>query len=315
VNAPSDYYTLLVSRLLLLLVSCALTGCWEEIPYDGPPPGSSSASKLPAEEAKPEASEIAEDSAEPLATGTEVKPTSETASAAGESPTTPQPPQPAQPPHADTVETDDTLFGEFSSDVQPAATAEPIAPPAEPPARQLSPPVAKPALNTRRMAWLLGSKLSLAALANDRGAPAEDVADWFHQSRRLAKLLDTSVAELPPRPPAVDTAAPPDRALEYLFAQGQQIGQELGSRRGDDHAALFELAVKSNILLAMYRPNASVVGALAAAIEQASGRAELPAPLTQPLLNKLSSGASQAEVRDAVFQLHADVDRYLSTTP
>ena len=104
------------------------------------------------------------------------------------------------------------------------------------------------------MAWLLGSNLSLAALANDRAADAEKVADWFDKSQRLAKLLGTTVADLPPRPAAGQVDPQADRAIEYLFDQGQAIGRHLAAQYGDDHAALFELAVKSNILLVLYQP-------------------------------------------------------------
>ncbi len=106
------------------------------------------------------------------------------------------------------------------------------------------------------MAWLLGSNLSLAALANDRAAAADKVADWFDKSQRLAKLLDTTVADLPPRPAADQIDPRADKAMEYLFNEGQTIGRHLATQFGDDHAALFELAVKSNILLVLYQPGA-----------------------------------------------------------
>ena len=163
------------------------------------------------------------------------------------------------------------------------------------------------------MAWLLGSNLSLAALANDRAAAEDKVADWFDKSQRLGTLLGTTVADLPPRPAADKANAQTDNAMEYLFTQGQSIGRHLAARYGDDHAALFELAVKSNILLVLYQPGAPAVKALAAAIDPAAQRAKLPSELWQPLLKLLDDGAPAKEVRDAVFQLHADVDRYLST--
>jgi hypothetical protein len=165
------------------------------------------------------------------------------------------------------------------------------------------------------MAWLLGAKLSLAALGNDRGAPAEETAKWLSQSQALAKMLGTSVADLPTVGSATGAANPHDGGLNYLFSEGQQIGRDLSRGQGDDHAALFELAVKSNILLALYKPNAAIAESLAGAIRQASARAGLPEELTRPLLTALADGESPADVRDAVFKMHADVDHYLSTTP
>ncbi len=53
---------------------------------------------------------------------------------------------------------------------------------------------------------------------------------------------------------------------------------------------------------------------LSVAIDQAAERADLPPELWQPLLKLLDDGAPAKEVRNAVFQLHDDVDHYLSTT-
>ena len=101
--------------------------------------------------------------------------------------------------------------------------------------------------------------------------------------------------------------------MDYLFEQGQSIGRHLATQFGDDHAALFELALKSNILLVRYQPEAPVVKALSAAISQAGERAKLPADLYQPLLKLLDENAPAKDVRNAVFDMHANVDRYLST--
>jgi hypothetical protein len=225
--------------------------------------------------------------------------------------------------------TTDTTASDFADDVAaeladeptsaagvsaPATTPEPTTPESTTPAPvDPLPNAADPARGPRRMAWLLGSNLSLAALANDRAAAADKVADWFDKSQRLATLLGTSVTDLPARPAADQIDPHADKAMEYLFDQGQSIGQHLATQYGDDHAALFELAVKSNILLVLYQPEAPVVKSLTVAIDQAAERANLPSELWQPLIKLLDDNAPAKEVRDAVFQLHADVDRYLST--
>jgi uncharacterized protein YegL len=87
----------------------------------------------------------------------------------------------------------------------------------------------------------------------------------------------------------------------------------LATQYGDDHAALFELAVKTNILLVLYQPEAPVVKSLTVAIDQAAERANLPSELWQPLVKLLDDGAPAKDVRNAVFQLHDDVDRHLRT--
>ena len=70
-------------------------------------------------------------------------------------------------------------------------------------------------------------------------------------------------------PPAADSG------MDYLFTEGREIGGEL-SKLGDDHAALFEVAVKSNILLVIYKPEAPTTQAIGVAIEKAGERAKLP---------------------------------------
>jgi hypothetical protein len=165
--------------------------------------------------------------------------------------------------------------------------------------------------NTRRAAWLLGSKLSLAALANEHGAPADRVRKMFEQSSALAKKLSIPLKALPDRPAA--SAAPPtkDSALDYLFSEGQEVGGELAKGHGADHAALFEVAVKSNILLVLYKPDSPTAQAIGTAIERAGERANLPSTLWQPLLDTLAAKGTLVDVRKAVYALHAATDKYL----
>jgi hypothetical protein len=169
--------------------------------------------------------------------------------------------------------------------------------------------------SSRRIAWLLGNKLSLSALANDRGGAEDETAKLFGQAQTLAEMLDVKIGDLPPARTPAPTSANFDRALQYLFAQGQPIGRALATKYGDDHAALFELAVKSDILLALYRPHTSVVSALSSAIEQAGGRTGLPVKLWQPLMDALANNAPVDELRQTVYRMHSEVDRYLATQP
>jgi hypothetical protein len=289
-RVPIVHCTRILGFLCGAVILCALTGCWEEIHYAGPDPT-----------AKRDASSDGNDSAQ------------------RDRYAEPRPQSPDQPidtmpsGSAATAEPAD-LLGDLRTPDETtgeAASVEPT-PPAGEPAAQPAPPAAEPQRNTRRLAWLLGSKLSLAALANDRGAPAEEVAKWFDQSQSLAQMLGTSAAELPPRLTSSETGGSPDRALDYLFGEGRTLGRSLAERHGDQHAALFELAVKSNVLLALYRPDAPIVGTLAGAIRQAGKRASLPAELWRPLLDEVDRGAPAADVQDAVFSLHANVDRHLS---
>jgi hypothetical protein len=225
----------------------------------------------------------------------------------------------AESPTAD--DSFDSIFGEQpdNEDATAKQNEDMIAEEREAKAEVSDIPLASPpddpipaAKNTRLATWLLGSKLSLAALANDHGAPAAEVQKLFDQSQSLAKMLGLTVPELPARPESGAPSPVTEPALDYLFTQGQEIGRELARKQSPDQAALFEVAVKSNLLLVLYQSGAPTTEAIATAIEQAGSRANLPPEVWQPLLDVLASRASQADVQKAVFKLHAEVDDYLT---
>jgi hypothetical protein len=166
-------------------------------------------------------------------------------------------------------------------------------------------------LATRLAAWQLGSKLTLAALAHDRGLVPKDVAEWFEQARAAAEKLGATVAELP-KPATTPGDAGSREVHNYLFQQGQRIWRELTDRHGADHASLFEAAVKSNVLLVLYQPGSSAIEPLTSSIREAVPKAELPSELFQPLLDTLARQPPAAEVRLAVRKLHTDVEQYLT---
>ncbi|HEY4234550.1 MAG TPA: hypothetical protein VGM76_14040 [Lacipirellulaceae bacterium] len=311
--------------ILFGLTLVVMTGCWEEIHYTptaadsaasdrakqepavdrhSPPatsdttPSASSPPSVLAENPDEAANGFADDVAAKLAARTPAELTA---------------PQVPPAPVSGTGE-GKLVFTDESLAIAPQSAEAPSASAPATTVAQTGPPIdADPAHSSRRIAWLLGNKLSLSALANDRGGADEETAKLFSQAQTLAEMLDVKVSDLPPVRTATATNANFDRAIQYLFAQGQPIGRALATRYGDDHAALFELAVKSNLLLALYRPHASVVGALSAAIEQAGGRSGLPVKLWQPLMDAMANSAAVDDVRQAVYRLQSDADKYLAS--
>jgi hypothetical protein len=336
------------------LIASALalvSGCWEEIRYTPsaadsaasqstaqgqaggqllkePTAGAPSPSVTPPLTDEAAASEFADDLAAklPAAKLTTANPADATVQSANNSPTArlPWEEPAASTPKNEGIVNDPSRSNSLITAPPNAEATTPVTPSAAPAATSALPPAttaapsqsaSDPAHSPRRIAWLLGNKLSLSALANDRGGADDETAKLFSQARTLAEMLDTTVDDLPPARAATPGSTNFDRALQYLFAQGQSIGRVLATKYGDDHAALFELAVKSNILLALYRPRTSVTGALSSAIEQAGGRSGLPVKLWQPLMDAMANNAPAEDVRQAVYRLHADADHYLSTTP
>ncbi len=355
---------------LLILSSCAASGCWREVEYTAPEPTDNTEQQAPslvdqvaskadpsppvtptdskaADESKTAASEFGDDLAAKLSTDAPTSQAGEpTATTPIAGPSTPSAPNVGDR-YAVTTPVETPSNAAESGAAPPDANSfesllsepvDPNAPPDSPVNDSMLPeqreaiaemsdvpipnlnddeiqtPPAVEAWNSRRAAWLLGSKLSLAALANEHGAPAAEVQKLFGQSSALAKKLDIAVKELPARPAAGAARSEKDSAIDYLFAEGQEIGSELALRQGADRAALFEVAVKSNILLVIYKPDAPTTQAIAAAIERAGERAKLPATLLQPLLDTLAAKATLVDVRKAVYELHGATDKYLDET-
>ena len=126
-------------------------------------------------------------------------------------------------------------------------------------------------MNTKRAAWLLGNRLSLAALANDRGIAAKSVPEWFAEAQQAAKILKTTVPELPSPAASGDTEPASKQVMNYLLVNGQRIGHELTKQYGSAEASLFEVALKSNLLLLIYRPGTLTVDSVSAAIQESAG--------------------------------------------
>ena len=171
--------------------------------------------------------------------------------------------------------------------------------------RQRSPKV-------RRAVWTLGSRLSLAALAHDRRMAANSIPTWLDEAHSACKVLGTTVPELPEPAAAGDTSLASRQVIDYLLAQGQRIGRELAKRYGPEQAALFEVALKSNILLLLYSPGSDATNSISAAISRAAPQAKLPDVLWSPLVDRMNKKASLEEVRTSVRQMHRDVDGYLA---
>jgi hypothetical protein len=129
--------------------------------------------------------------------------------------------------------------------------------------------------------------------------------------RSLSDRLETTVADLPEH--GLAGGHPASRqVLDYLFQQGQQIGRDLAERQGAEAAALFEVALKSNLLLVLYTPRSTAASAIADAISQAAPRAKLPASVWQPLVNTVIAKADGPQVRKAVKTFHTAVEQYLA---
>lgn len=152
--------------------------------------------------------------------------------------------------------------------------------------------------NTRRLAWMLGAKLSLTL------APEAKVESW--EADAIAQTLHLDGAEID------SSGSLPQRAARLLKTAGA-LGADLAKKQSPAHAALFEIAVKSNAIATLYDTHPRLAPNVASAIESAADRAGIDRTICQPIVRQLRQGnASSEEVRAAVFDLHRAMDAALA---
>ncbi|MGI9069477.1 MAG: hypothetical protein ACR2HX_24115 [Pyrinomonadaceae bacterium] len=132
----------------------------------------------------------------------------------------------------------------------------------------------------------------------------------FVKARGNAKQLNMTLPDLPAK--TADKIKNKASALRYMLnLAGKPIGAALTINYNLEHALLFELSLKSNVLLMMYGPGESTTQATANVIKTRSERLSLPPKMTVKLLGLIEAGAAYSEVKPAIFQMHRDVANYL----
>ena len=171
----------------------------------------------------------------------------------------------------------------------------------------ISPALAGEAEAANAVAWMLGDNLSLGALIYARGGEQKDIDGYFGQARAIAKNINLEIPDLPAK--SDDTSQTSADVIHYLIAgDGWHVGEQLASDYGDKPGALFEVAVKSNLLLLLYGPgDDSGIGD----IIKSRLDGLLPPELWQPVLDAIAAKKSADEVQEAVFTMHESVAQYL----
>jgi hypothetical protein len=272
-----------IRNLLFVLAVCLLTGCWEKIEYRGTFPENAKSNQV---------------AAEPTAA---IEPPSQQ----------PEPAQAAREFDSAKFNSPPTIPSESNIETPPTEVpaSDPAALPVSATVGAISPPAS---IGTKRAAWVLGSKFSLAALANDRGAVPEDVPKWFAEAQAMAEALNIALAALPARPSTAQSDTPSREVLGYIVEQEKAIGPQLAKAHGDEHDALFRLAVRTNLLRVLNTPGSKAVETLSASITDLGPRSGLPIKFWQPLLDVLTNEAASADIRTAVPRMHANVEQHLA---
>jgi cytoskeletal protein RodZ len=164
-------------------------------------------------------------------------------------------------------------------------------------------------------AWQLGSQWSMGAAIYAKGQPAERYQSILEHAESAAHSLNI---EFKPLPYVVINSDPVATVVTYLLDdQGSRLTEVLARQHGVRHAALLELAIRSNLLLLVYSPQnmAKDKGLLSKEqfqtwvdrLTELVGSSQLSESIGQSLLDQLRSSAPYVDVKRAVFKLHKQV--------
>lgn len=185
----------------------------------------------------------------------------------------------------------------------PAPEPEPI-PDAPTPAPELEkPPAPAKQPDSRYVAWLLGAKLSYAMLA-----PSEQAEAVAAELPGLAQQVGLSAPEIDLKKIASEKSR-----VRELLRLGQQTGTELSATYGADHAALVEVALKSNLLLTLYPQSPHLAHSINGSVSAAAVRAGLPEEIWNPWQEAVAKAESVDQVQEAVIRLHTEIDHLLNS--
>jgi hypothetical protein len=162
---------------------------------------------------------------------------------------------------------------------------------------------------TKGGAWLLGDNLSLAALLYNQGAAAATVNQVLSKAKAIADILGMEIKPFPAK--SGTAAAASADVIHYLIeGDGALIGPALTRKYDAEHGTLFEVAVKSNLLILLYAPGERTAQAIATVIKTRLESIRLPATLWTDVVTLVDNKRPQGEVKDAVFKMHKDIANY-----
>ncbi|HEX7531615.1 MAG TPA: hypothetical protein VF340_00105 [Methyloceanibacter sp.] len=157
-------------------------------------------------------------------------------------------------------------------------------------------------------AWRLGDQLSLAGLLYAQGNQEDKVTELLSGIKPLAEAMQVEIKPFPPR--SADSSQTYADVIHYLIAgDGAALGSEIGQKFGTPAGTLFEVSVKSNLLILLYQPGEDQ--GIGGVIQARMSEIGLPENLWMGVVTAINNKAPEADVKDAVFKMHDDVAAYL----
>jgi hypothetical protein len=153
--------------------------------------------------------------------------------------------------------------------------------------------------------YMLGQKLSQAAMVNGRAAP-DVVARTFKSASTIADItLQTKLAPLPEV--TGDKAKDGAEGMHYLLGgQGKELGAKISAEMGEQAVAAYELAVKVNMLPMLYidDPADKMADTMIDVFTRLGQKLKLPDTALGPIIAKMKARAPMKEVIDMALDLN-----------
>jgi hypothetical protein len=162
---------------------------------------------------------------------------------------------------------------------------------------------------TKGGAWLLGDNLSLAALLYNQGAAPENVTRLLGKAKTLADIFGVQIKPFPAK--AAKASEATADLIHYLIkGDGASIGVALAKKYDDEHGILFEVAVKSNLLILLYGPGDDIGQSIAGVIKTRLESIHLPPGLWNEVVAAVADKRPTGDVKDAIFKMHKDIANF-----
>lgn len=157
-------------------------------------------------------------------------------------------------------------------------------------------------------AWRLGDQLSLAGLLYAQGGQDDKVEQLMSNIKPVAEAMQLEIKPFPPR--AADSSQTYADVIHYLIqGDGADLGRQIAEKFGNPAGTLFEVSVKSNLLILLYQPGEDQ--GIGSVIQSRMSEIGLPENLWIGVVNAINNKASEGDVKEAVFKMHDDVATYL----
>ena len=157
-------------------------------------------------------------------------------------------------------------------------------------------------------AWRLGDQLSLAGLLYAQGNQDAKVEELLSNIKPVAEAMELEIKPFPAR--SSDLSQTYADVIHYLIqGDGADLGRQIAEKFGNAAGTLFEVSVKSNLLILLYQPGEDQ--GIGGVIQARMSEIGMPENLWMGVVTAINSKASEGDVKEAVFKMHDDVAAYL----